>query len=88
MNYLTPEQMQQIQQLEKLKKVVMKKILTKEALERLGRVRVVKPQMAMQLELYLMQLYQAGQIKTVIDDSKLKMILNSLVKKKKFKIKR
>lgn len=88
MNYLTPEQMQQIQQLEKLKKVVMKKILTKEALERLGRVRVVKPQLAMQLELYLMQLYQAGQIKTVIDDSKLKMILNSLVKKKKFKIKR
>ncbi len=86
MNYLTPEQLQQLQQLEKLKKVVMKKILTKEALERLGRVRVVKPQLAMQLELYLMQLYQAGQIKTVIDDSKLKMILDSLVKKKKFKI--
>lgn len=86
MNYLTPEQLQQLQQLEKVKKVVMKKILTKEALERLGRVRVVKPQLAMQLELYLMQLYQAGQIKTVIDDSKLKTILDSLVKKKKFKI--
>ncbi len=86
MNYLTPEQMQQVQQLEKLKKVVMKKILTKEALERLGRVRVVKPQLAMQLELYLMQLYQTGQIKGVIDDSKLKKILGSLVKKKKFKI--
>ncbi len=86
MNYLTPEQMQQVQQLEKLKKVVMKKILTKEALERLGRVRIVKPQLAMQLELYLMQLYQTGQIKGVIDDSKLKKILGSLVKNKKFKI--
>jgi len=86
MNYLTPEQLQQLQQLEELKKVVMKKILTKEALERLGRVRVVKPQLAMQFELYLMQLYQAGQIKTIIDDSKLKMILESLIKKKKFKI--
>jgi programmed cell death protein 5 len=86
MNYLTPEQLQQLQELEELKKVVMHKILTKGALERLGRVRVVKPELAMQLELYLMQLYQAGQIKTVLDDSKLKMILDSIVKKKEFKI--
>jgi len=86
MNYLTPEQLEQLQELEKLKKVLMGKILTKEALERLGRIRVVKPQLALQLELYLMQLYQAGQIKTVIDDSKLKLILYSLTKEKKFKI--
>jgi len=85
-NYLTPEQIQQLQELEKLKKIVLRKILTKEALERLGRIRLVKPQLAAQLELYLMQLYQSGQIKTTIDDSKLKSILDSLTKKKKFKI--
>lgn len=83
---LTPEQMQQVQELERLKKIVLRKILTKEALERLGRVRLVKPQLAAQLELYLMQLYQSGQIKTTIDDSKLKSILDSLTTKKKFKI--
>jgi len=86
MNYLTPEQVQQLEELEKLKKVVLRKILTKEALQRLGRVRLVKPQLAAQLELYLMQLYQSGQIKTTIDDSKLKSVLDSLTKKKEFKI--
>ena len=79
---LTPEQLQQLQELEKLKKIVMRKILTKEALERLGRIRLVKPQLAAQLELYLMQLYQSGQIKTIIDDSKLKGVLDSMKKKK------
>ena len=83
---LTPEQIEQLQELEKLKKIVLRKILTKEALERLGRIRLVKPQLAGQLELYLMQLYQSGQIKTTIDDSKLKTILDSLTTKKKFKI--
>ncbi len=86
MTYLTPEQMQQVQELEKLKKVVMRKILTKEAIERMGRVRMVKPELATQLELYLLQAYQSDQIKTIIDDTKLKQILDSIVKKKKFKI--
>lgn len=86
MNYLTPEQMKQAQEIEKLKKQVMRKILTKKAIERLGRVRLVKPKLASQLELYLLQLHQAGQIKDVIDDSKLRKILDSLTRKQKFKI--
>jgi len=86
MNYLTPEQMEQLQELEKIKKVVMRKILTKDAIERLGRIRVVKPELATQLELYLVQLYQAGQIKNVIDDLQLKKILDSLTGGQKFKI--
>jgi programmed cell death protein 5 len=86
MNNLTPEQMEQLQEFEKLKKVVMNKILSKEGLERLGRIRLVKPELAMQLEVYLMQLYQSGQIKTMIDDSKLRQILDSLTDKKGFKI--
>ncbi len=64
----------------------MKKILSKEAIERLGRIRVVKPELASQLELYLVQLYQAGKLKTEISDEQLKMILESLTAKKDFKI--
>jgi programmed cell death protein 5 len=86
MNYLTPEQIEQMQEVEKVKKVVMRKILTKEAIERLGRIRVIKPELATQLELYLVQLYQTGQIKNVIDDSQLKRILDSLTGGQKFKI--
>jgi len=86
MTYLTPEQIQQLQELEKLKKIVVRKILTKEAIERLGRIKLVKPELATQLELYLLQAYQSGEIKTTIDDSRLKMILDAIVKKKKFKI--
>jgi len=86
MDYLTPEQLEQLQEIEKLKKAVMGKILTKEAVERLGRIRLVKPELAAQLELYLLQAYQNGEIKTVIDDTKLKQILDAIVKKKDFKI--
>ncbi|MDI6825645.1 MAG: DNA-binding protein [Candidatus Aenigmarchaeota archaeon] len=86
MNYLTPEQLQQLQELEKLKKIVMRKVLTKEAVERLGRIRMVKPELATQLELYLVQLYQSGQIKSVINDTQLKKILDSITQSPKFKI--
>ncbi len=86
MTYITPEQLQQLKEIERIKKMIMRKLLTKEALERLGRVKLVKPSLAEQLELYLVQLYQQGQLKTVIDDSKLKQILTSLAKGQKFKL--
>jgi programmed cell death protein 5 len=54
---------------------IMRKILTPEARERLGRVKLVKPELARQVELLLVQLYQAGQIRGQIDDAKLKRIL-------------
>jgi programmed cell death protein 5 len=66
----------------------MNKILTKKALERMGRVKLVKPELATQLELYLMQIYQSGQIKKVIDDEQLKKILNSITSKKRYNLKR
>ncbi len=54
---------------------IMRKILTPEARERLGRVKLVRPELARQVELVLVQLYQAGQIREPIDDAKLKKIL-------------
>jgi len=75
-----------LKKFEEMKKVVMKRILSKQAIERMGRIRVVKPELAAQLELYLIQMYQAGKIKTEISDEQLKTILETLSSGKEFKI--
>lgn len=88
MNYdqnISPEQMAQVEQ---MKKTLLRQILSKEALERLGRVRMANPNLASQIELYLIQLYQAGQLKGTVDDAKLKQILDLLTKKREWKIRR
>ncbi len=73
------------QQLEVMKKMVMKKILSKAAVERLARIKLVKPDLATNIEVYLMQLYQAGKIKNEVSDEQLKMILDAVTAKKEFK---
>jgi len=80
---LSVEQMQQIEQ---MKKLIMKKLLSKEAIERLARLKLVKPEAANQLELYLLQLYQSGKIRNEITDEQLKAILGSISTKKEFNI--
>lgn len=82
---ITAEQMKQI---EDMKKIIMKKILSKAAVERLGRIRLVKPDLAAQLELYLIQLYQSGKLKTQLSDEQLKSILDALTTKKEFRIRK
>ena len=71
-----------------LKKETLRKVLTKDAMERLGRVRLANPMVATQLEIYLFQLGQSGQLKEMIDDAKLKQILTVLIPSRKTKIKR
>ncbi|MFH0890086.1 MAG: DNA-binding protein [Candidatus Aenigmatarchaeota archaeon] len=70
------------------RKAILSRILTKEAYERFARVRAVKPELATQLEAYMVQLFQAGQIKTEINDEQLKQILDRVTQKKEFKIRR
>jgi len=77
-----------IAEFEALKKETLRKVLTKEAAERLGRVKLANPVVATQLEMYLFQLSQSGQLKEMIDDAKLKQILNVLSPSRKTKIKR
>jgi len=78
-----------LKQFEALKNQTLRKMLTKNALERLGRVKLANPVLATQLEMYLFQVYQSGQLKETINDKKLKHILSVLVpKKRKTKIKR
>ncbi len=81
-------QLEQMRQLEQLKKQLLNKILTKEALERLSRVRVVNPNLAGQAELYLLQIYQQGKISERITDAQIKEVLKVLTTKKDFSIKR
>jgi programmed cell death protein 5 len=82
------DNMEDLVQFEALKKDMLRKILTKDALERLGRVRLANPIMATQLEMYLFQLSQSGQLKETIDDNKLKQILSVLIPTRKTRIKR
>jgi len=79
---------QEQEELEKIKKEALRKILTKEAMERLGRVRIVNPILTQQVELYLLQLFQAGQIRETIDDEKLKEMLTLLSDKKRRSVKK
>ncbi len=70
------------------RKAILSRILTKDAYERFARVRAVKPELAAQLEAYMVQLFQTGQIKAEISDEQLKQILGKVTQKKEFKIRR
>ncbi|MDN5320408.1 MAG: programmed cell death protein 5 [Thermococcaceae archaeon] len=69
------ERVRQEMELEAQLDALMRQILTPEARERLARVKLVRPELARQVELILAQLYQAGQITERITDEKLKKIL-------------
>lgn len=80
------EDLEEMNRIERLKTLILRKILSKGAIERLGRIRLVKPELAAQLELYLIQLYQAGKIKGEVTDEQLRTILEMLTSKKRFNI--
>jgi programmed cell death protein 5 len=80
------QESQQKQAEEGLKNIISK-ILDKKARERLSNLKLVKPELAMQLEIYLVQLYQAGHIRTITEDQLIE-ILKKLSEKKEFRIKR
>ena len=82
---ISPEQMKQ---LEEMKKKVLTSLLDKEAFERINRVKLVNPQLAGQVELYLIQLFQAGKLQTQVTDEQMKQMLQMLqAGKKDFNIK-
>lgn len=78
----------QMKQIEEMKKTLLGKILNKDAYERLSRVRLVDPQLAAQVDLYLLQIYQSGKLQNSVKDGELREILKVLHSKKQFKIKR
>jgi len=78
----------QQKQLEETLKAVSWQVLEPKARERLNNLRVVKPELAMQLEAYLAQLYQAGQVKQKITEDQLISILKKLSEKRDIRIRR
>jgi len=64
------------------------KILDKNARERLSMLRVVRPELASQLENYLAQLFESGQIRGTINEEKFIMILRKISEKREITISR
>ena len=62
---------------------ILRQILDPVARERLANVRLVKPELAENVEKQLVQLYSMGRIKKVINDDELKQILSKLTETKR-----
>lgn len=91
MTQMSSEQMQQAQQqqqMEEVLKTVMSQVLDRKAKERLSNLKLVKPDIAMQLEMYLAQLFQSGQLRERITDEQLVIILKKITEKRETKIRR
>ncbi len=75
---MSEQEIEEIQKAEAMKKIVLRKILSKPAIERLARIKLVKPEVAAQLENYLVNLYQSGRIKSEISEEQMKAILETI----------
>jgi programmed cell death protein 5 len=62
---------------------VLRSVLTPEARERLGNLKVAYPDIAMQVEDRIIMLAQSGRLNTMIDDPTLKEILARIVPSKR-----
>ena len=83
------QQEAQEKEFEEKKKLILISILTPKARERLGNIKVVRPELAEQIENQLIMLSQSGRLKSKINDEQLRMLLsNILPKKRDIKIKR
>ncbi len=82
-NGLSREEAEQRKQIEKLKQEMFSKYLTKEARERLGNLRYAHPDLADNVENMLLQSAISNRIKGVIDDEKLKELLNAISEPRK-----
>ena len=80
-------QQQQVAEAEQMLKHLMSQILEPKARERLSNLKMVKPELAMQLELYLAQLAQSGQLQSKLSDDQIVLILRKLSEKKEINIK-
>jgi programmed cell death protein 5 len=83
------EQDRQKEEFEEQKKAILRNILTNDARERLGRIKIARPDLAENLENQLIMLVQNNQLKNKINDEQLRLILSKIIPKKRdFKIKR
>ena len=83
------DQDEQQEEFEKQKKMILRAILTPAARERLGRIKIARPEIVESIENQLIMAAQSGQLKNKINDEQLRMLLSKAIpKKREFKIKR
>ena len=83
------EQEEQKKQFDHQKKAILRSILTTEARERLGRIKIARPEIVESIENQLIMLAQSGQLKNKISDEELRVLLKKIIPKKRdIKIKR
>jgi programmed cell death protein 5 len=86
MQQQSQQQMQrayQEQQVAEQIKIILNQILEPSARDRLSNIRIASPEFARQIELLLIQLYQAGQLPQKLSDENFKRILEKIRSKKK-----
>jgi programmed cell death protein 5 len=76
-------QEQKLKEFEEQKKHLLRQILTMEARERLGRLRLAKPEFVAGIEQQLIMIAQSGQIQLPISDEMLQQLLQRLTPKRK-----
>ena len=69
---------QQAAEVQAQKEAILRQILTPEARSRLTNIRMVKPQLAEQIEMQLIQLAGSGRLKGRVTDEQLKGLLQQL----------
>ncbi len=72
------QQQLQEQQINSQIKMIISRILTPEARQRLGNIRTARPDFARNVEIFLIQLYQAGRLPKQVNDQTFKEILMKL----------
>ena len=83
------QQEAQKKEFDEQKKMILRKILTTDARERLGRIKVARPEIAENIENQLIMAASSGQLKNKINDEQLRMLLSkAFPKKRDIKIKR
>lgn len=69
---------EQMKKMEEFKKHILSRMLDRAAFERLGRVRIANPNLANQVELYMLQIFQSGKLQGTVSDEQLKEVLKYL----------
>ncbi len=76
-------QEERLREIEEQKKQILRQILTIDARERLGRLRMAKPDFVNNVEQQLIMIAQSGQLQGPINDEMLLQILHKLTPKRK-----
>lgn len=77
------DQESQRREFEEKRKAILRSILTPKAKERLGNIKIARPEMAESIENQLIALAQSGRLKNEINDEQLRMLLLEIIPKKR-----